>query len=359
MAKPTAPHPQSKSPAKVLILHTAFLGDIVLATSFLANLRAYLPQAEIRFLTTPAGAQVLQPNAFGVIPIVYDKRAKDRGFPAFLRMGRSLREWAPDLVFCLHRSLRSVMLARISGGETWGFADAAGSVLFDHRVKRPKRGFEAEKNHAIIQAWARDSARNASLFPQLMCAEKDQAEAQRLLEGVDRFVALAPSSVWATKRWPAPYFARVAELLWKKHRVRCVLVGGKDPADLEAAAVLLKSFSQEDSAPTPLDLTGKTSLGTLKSVLSRASLVIANDSAPLHIAIAVGAPVLGIFGPTTKDLGFFPLAPSGKSAVAEVQLSCRPCGMHGHDACPLGHFHCMLHLAPEQVFAEADKLLCR
>jgi heptosyltransferase-2 len=103
-----------------------------------------------------------------------------------------------------------------------------------------------------------------------------------------------------------------------------------------------------------------TSLGALKSVLSRARLVVANDSAPLHIAIAMGATVVGIFGPTTKELGFFPKAPPGKSATAELaELNCRPCGLHGHNACPLGHFRCMLDLKPEAVLKEAESLLCQ
>jgi heptosyltransferase-2 len=111
---------------------------------------------------------------------------------------------------------------------------------------------------------------------------------------------------------------------------------------------------------TVLDLAGKTGLGALKSVLSRAKLVVANDSAPLHVAIAMGVPVVGVFGPTTKALGFFPMAPEGMAATAEVAgLVCRPCGLHGHHACPQGHFRCMLELSPETVLKEAETLLCR
>ncbi|MGZ3653345.1 MAG: glycosyltransferase family 9 protein [Bdellovibrionota bacterium] len=345
-------------PRKALVIQTAFLGDIVLTTPFLANLRALAPQAEILFLTTPVGARILSPNPFGITVLPYDKRGKDSGFGGFTRMSRRLREFAPDLVFCLHRSLRSALLAKLAGGVTYGFREGSGSVMFDHRVARPEGLFEAEKNQRVLIEWAGATAAQQSVFPRLQVSEAEIAEAASLLSGVENFVALAPSSVWATKRWPAERFAQLASALWEKKRLPTVLVGGNDPADLEVASAVLAAFPQNRGAPLPLNLTGKTSLGSMKSVLSRAKLVVSNDSAPLHVAIAMGAPVLGVFGPTTKSLGFFPNAPAGKAAVAELSgLACRPCGMHGHQKCPLGHFKCMLDLTFETVLSEAERML--
>ena len=137
---------------RILVIQTAFLGDIVLASSFLNNLRNLCRNSEIRFLTTPAGAKVFDPNPMGVVAIPYDKRGNDAGFGGFLRIARELGNFAPDLVFCLHRSLRSALLAKISGGKIYGFEDAAGSVLFHHRVKRPKGVFEAEMNYQLLLA---------------------------------------------------------------------------------------------------------------------------------------------------------------------------------------------------------------
>jgi len=350
------------NPKRILVIQTAFLGDIVLATSFLANLRRLHPHAEIKFLTTPVGSSVLQSNSIGVQSVVYDKRGKDRGFAGFVRVAKSLRSLQPDLVFCLHRSLRSALLTRISGGAlTFGFHDAVGSLLFDRRIPRPVGVFEAEKNNALLRAWVGEKAEGLSLFPQLGVSPDNNDASSRLLDGLANFVVLVPSSVWATKRWPAEKFGRIAEMLWEKKGLRCVLVGGSEKADIDIAKAILDSVrSSEKKIPLPLDLIGKTNLGILKSLLSKAKLVIANDTAPLHIAIAMGAPVLGIFGPTTKILGFFPLAPEGKSKTAElIGLECRPCGLHGHHVCPLGHFRCMLELSPEAVYLEAEKLLCQ
>lgn len=343
-------------PSRILVIHTAFLGDIVLATPVFAALRRLAPAAEIRFLTTPAGAALLTPNPWGVVCVPFHKRGKDAGLAGFWRVRRALRGFQPDLVFSLHRSLRSTLLARGAGGVSWGFREAAGAFLLHRTVSRTGIEFEAQKNLRVIEAWA--GRADFSPYPELAVSALDEAEAEKLVGGVERFVALAPSSVWATKRWPAEKFGALARQLWREKGLRSVIVGSDAPEDVSAAAAVVAAFGGQSEAGAPLNLAGRTGLGGLKSVLSRAELVVSNDSSPLHMAIARQRKVLGIFGPTTKALGFFPLAPPGQSGVAQITLECRPCGLHGHHECPLGHFRCMLDLDVNQVYREAEKLLC-
>jgi heptosyltransferase-2 len=334
---------------RVLVIHTAFLGDIVLATPFLAGLRAELPEAEIHFLTTGGGVAILENNPWGVRAIPFHKRGADAGFSGLWRKGRELKALRPDLVFCLHRSLRSTILTKLVGGESWGFREGAASFLFRHRVSRDGIAYEAEKNLALLKGWA--GRNDFSPYPKLGASAADEERASELLRDAGRFVVLAPSSVWATKRWPGEKFGELALRIQKELGLATVIVGSEE--DKAATQAVL------EKAPASLDFTGKTSLGALKSVLSKADLVVSNDSSPLHIAIAMGTKVVGVFGPTTKELGFFPLAPAGRAAVAEVkELECRPCGLHGHDRCPLGHFRCMLDLEVNQVFGEVSQLLC-
>jgi heptosyltransferase-2 len=340
-------------PARVLVIQTAFIGDIVLATPVLEALRALLPGAEILFVTTPAGAKLLEPNPWGVRVRPFHKRGSEKGLRGLYRLGRELRAWKPELTFCLHRSFRSVTLAKLAGGESWGFNEAAGSFLFNHRVSRAGLGFEADKNLALVSAWS--GVEGFSRYPRLRSSTADNVAATALLGTGERYIAMAPSSVWATKRWPAERFGALAARLWREKGIRTVVVGSDAPEDVAAAQALVVAAGEA----RPLNLCGKTSLGALKSVLSKAELVVSNDSSPLHMAIAAERPVVGVFGPTTRELGFFPLAPEGKAAVAEVAgLACRPCGMHGHDKCPLGHFRCMLELGENQVYQEILKLLC-
>lgn len=343
---------------RILVIQTAFFGDIAITAAFLEGARLCFPDAEIRFLTTPLGARLFEPNPWKIKPVAYDKRGKEKGVTGFFRKWRDLGAFQPELTFCLHRSLRSALLARAAGGEIHGFADAAGAFLYDKKVSREGFAYEADKNNALLAPFAKARGVELPRYPRLFVTEQDRKEADKLLGDIGPFAALAPSSVWATKRWPSAKFAELAAALWQKYKLRCVIVGGNDPADLAAADGLKKSVPPGTEAP--LDLTGKTGLGALKSVLSRARIVVANDSAPLHVGIAMGVPVVGVFGPTTRELGFFPLAPEGKAGTAEVSgLSCRPCGLHGHHECPEGHFRCMLELGSASVMEEVDKILCR
>jgi len=351
---------QLKKNERILVIQTAFLGDIVLLTSFLKKLREIHPQADIALLTTQIGKEILTPNSWSIQLLSYDKRGKESGVAGFLRKAKELRSFHPTLVFCLHRSLRSSLLAKLSGsGKIYGFSEAVGAVFYTKKISRKIYEYEAEKNYALLSLEPGGVARSEELFPELSFTKNDEKEAAELLGNIaeKKFIAISPSSVWATKRWPAKYFAEAANAIWKEYSLVPVFIGANTKEDLECAELASEKF-QEFSGIKPLNLTGKTKLGVLKAVLSKARIALANDSAPLHMAIAVRTPVVAIFGPTTKSLGFFPLAPEGKSLVAELKnLSCRPCGLHGHKVCPQKHFRCMLDLSPSEVIEKLNSIL--
>jgi heptosyltransferase II len=335
---------------RALVIHTAFPGDLVLATAFLRGLRRELPKAEIYLLTTPAGQELLTENAWDIKVISYEKRGRQKGLLSLLKMAETLRSAVrPDLTFNLHRSIRSALLARAAGAPVIGFKEAAGSFLFSRKAPRPKGWKESEKNLGLLRLWA--GAKEFAIEPELQVSKKGRIEAQELLPDRKDFFVIAPGSVWATKRWPAERYGDLAARLQKRTGLLPVVVGGAQ--DKELIEKIIGPIPEESM----LDLVGKTSLPGLVAVLARARFAITNDSAPLHIATAVGTPVLGIFGPTTEDLGFFPHAPLENAMVAERSgLTCRPCGAHGHRQCPLKHFRCMMDLSVDQVEEELKKL---
>jgi heptosyltransferase-2 len=162
----------------------------------------------------------------------------------------------------------------------------------------------------------------------------------------DGFVALAPGSVWATKRWP--YYAELAVALADERPV--VVVGGAGEGELARAIV----------AGCPpgraLDATGRLSLLASAELIARARVLVTNDSSPTHLASAVGTPTVTIFGPTVPAFGFGPLAP-GSETAGVADLACRPCDPHGPPACPLGHWRCMRDLAVGPIVARTRALL--
>lgn len=344
------------------MIHTAFLGDLVIASGFLRSLRKLYPTAAIRLLTTAQGCEVLDPNPWNIELVKLEKRGKDRGLKGAVALLKEIRAWRPDLTINLHRYARSTFLALGSGAkQVLGFKDAPLRWLHSRTVDRKQFTYESERYHAFLG----EGLQEADYWPELFFSDEDRRFGDDLLaplEG-DRFIVIAPSSVWATKRWPADRFGDLARRSWEKHGLRTVIVGSPDPVDMNLAGVVERLFVHTPGRDKmleglPLNLAGRTRLGPLKYILSRAQAVVANDSAPLHIGTAMGVPTLGIFGPTTKELGFFPLCRPGSSDVAEVELYCRPCGKHGHDVCPEAHFRCMRELTIEQVETKLQRLLC-
>jgi heptosyltransferase-2 len=160
----------------------------------------------------------------------------------------------------------------------------------------------------------------------------------------ERMIALAPGSVWATKRWP--YYTELARALSADGRI--VIVGGAEDSSL---ALEIRS-----AVPDAVDATGALPLLASAELIGRCSVIVTNDSAPLHLASAMGTPTVAIFGPTVPDFGFGPLAPS-RVVVGHETLTCRPCHRHGPRRCPLTHFRCMRELTPELVAERARTLL--
>jgi heptosyltransferase-2 len=154
----------------------------------------------------------------------------------------------------------------------------------------------------------------------------------------ESFVALAPGSAWGTKRWP--YYVELAKRLVDEFNI--AIVGSKADG----------AIAEQIVAAVPSDRVMNT-VGTLPllasaELISRAQAIVTNDSAPQHLASAMGTPTLTIFGPTVPAFGFGPLAE--RRAVAGLDgLSCRPCDRHGPQRCPLGHWRCMRELGPDYV----------
>jgi heptosyltransferase-2 len=146
---------------------------------------------------------------------------------------------------------------------------------------------------------------------------------------------MAPGSVWETKRWP--YYSELAS------RVdgAVVIVGGPEDVPLARAIVQATDGRLVSAA-------GALSLRESAALIQRARVLVTNDSAPLHLATAVGTPVVALFGPTVPEFGFGPRR-SGDITLGHRQLSCRPCSRHGPEVCPLGHHRCMRELSIDVV----------
>ncbi|HZN96254.1 MAG TPA: lipopolysaccharide heptosyltransferase II [Gemmatimonadales bacterium] len=330
MGEPRLPLTAHRS--RCLVIQTAFLGDVVLTTPLLSALAARYGPVDV--VTTPAAAALLQyhPAVAEVVP--YDKHGAARGLRGLARLGSKLRSRGYRWVYLPHRSLRSAVLALWSGApERIGFADSAAAFTYSARIPRNRDGHEVERLLALA-----GTAVGMKHPVSLGLSPEDHAAAETWLsehQVMSPFIALAPGSVWATKRWP--YYAELASGL----DGRVVIVGGTEDVALAQEIV-------EASRGKAVNAAGALGLRASAALIQRARCLVTNDSAPLHLATAVGTPIVALFGPTVPEFGFGPRR-AEDVALGHDGLPCRPCSTHGPPACPLGHHRCMRELSLEMV----------
>ena len=331
-----------------LVIQTAFLGDVVLTTPLLEALAGRHGPVDV--VTTPAAAPLLEthPAVRQVIP--YDKKGRDRGLGGLFRLARTLRAERYEWAYLPHRSLRTALAAWIARiPRRVGFGDGWPRFYTDVRP-RPKTGHEVDRLLALALPAlpalpALTGGTMAPPRPTLVISTEDRAATETFLgaHGVEApFVALAPGSIWGSKRWP--YYRELAERL--AGRVGIVVVGG--PEDAGLGEELVRAVESGGGPWRAANGCGKLTLRQSAEAIRRAAVLVTNDSAPLHFAQAVDTPTVAIFGSTVPAFGFGPRGPRDQE-VGLDGLSCRPCSAHGPPSCPLGHHRCMRSLTVEDV----------
>ena len=328
-------------PARSLVIQTSFLGDTVLTTPLIARLAE---RTQVDVVVTPQSAPLLANNPAIHEVIVYDKRGADRGFGGLVRLTGRLRRNRYSASYHAQGSVRSAtlsLLARI--GDRVGFETSSGRRLYTKRVP-----YIENEHHAVrLLRLAGDSSALPIPKPRLFPGAPERAAVEAVLREAgwnnEPLIALAPGSVWATKRWP--FYAELAEQL----SARVIVIGSA--ADRELASEIARA------APgRVIDATGRLSLLASAELIARAAVLVTNDSAPLHLASAMGTPTVAIFGPTVPEFGFGPLA-SRAAVLGHDSLACRPCDRHGPQRCPLGHWRCMREITPRYVATAVHELL--
>jgi len=324
-----------------LVVQTSFLGGLLITTKILARLAK---EGAVDVVCTPAAGAVLPNHPAVREVIIYDKRGKDRGVVGMAGLASRLRARRYAAAFLAQGSVRSGALTLLAGiRERIGFSTSAGRAFYTTRVVSPEGEHHASRLLSLADRGARaGDAERARPRPTLFPGEAERAAADALLHDVTAgvpIVALAPGSIWATKRWP--YYADLARALVAEARI--VVIGG------EADRPLSDEIADATGGRS-IDATGRLSLLASAEVIGRARVLVTNDSAPLHLASGMNTPTVAVFGPTVPAFGFGPLA--DRSAVAEfVGLECRPCDRHGPRRCPLGHWRCMREITAGDVAA--------
>ena len=336
---------------RILVFQTAYLGDVVLTTPLLASLRKNLPDAHIACAVQPAWAPVLEHSHDVDQVIAFDKRGSQAGNAATIRFGLSLRKEKFDVALCPHPSFRSGLILRLAGIPfRVGFETSAGRSFFNRLLPRDAAQHEVKRVLSLAGAVGVDPAHWIDT-PHVRPDPGIDPDAILQRYGVEPgqfgVVGVHPGSVWKTKRWLPERFARVCRIIGK--RGFTVLVFG---AEKERSLVdRVVNAADQKSIRACVGL----SLPELMAAFTRLALYITNDSGPMHIACALGIPVIAVFGSTVPAQGYAPYSQIATVVQAE-RLDCRPCGPHGHNTCPLDHFDCMNKVEPESVLLAARVL---
>jgi ADP-heptose:LPS heptosyltransferase len=309
---------------RILIIQTAFIGDAILATSMLEKLHAYYPSAQLDLLVRKGNESICKDHPFLHQVLIFDKSTK---YKNLWKLIRNLRKERYDLVVNLQRFFTTGLITVLSGGkETIGFDKNPLSFLYTHRVPHQfsKDGeviHEIDRNQQLIARYTDAQSVKPKLYPKPTAWALDSP-----------YICIAPFSIWFTKQYPEKHWVELIKLLVPKYTV--YLMGA--PSDKEGCEAIIEKVGSDQVK----SLAGKLNLLESAGVMKNATMNFVNDSAPLHLASAVNAPCAAFFCSTVKAFGFTPLSDRSWVFEAEERLSCKPCGLHGYKACPLGHFKC-------------------
>lgn len=323
---------------KFLVIQTAFIGDVILATAVVEKLHQKYPNAQIDFLLRKGNEGLLLDHPFIRNVIVWDK--KQGKLKNLFKITKQVKASKYDSVINLHRFASSGYITGFSGAkERIGFDKNPLSFLFSKKIKHEIGGgkHETERNQELISHLAEGKAGKPKLYPNYL-SQKNVEQ----YKGVP-YICLAPTSVWFTKQYPKEKWVEFCQQSPKELTV--YLLGA--PGDQAAC----EEIRLESKNQMVVNLSGKLNFLESASLMQHAKMNYVNDSAPLHIASAMNAKTTAIFCSTVPSFGFGPLADDAVIVETSEKLDCRPCGLHGHSACPQGHFKCAFSIETEKLVA--------
>lgn len=341
---------------KIGVWQTAFIGDAVLTLPLLGSLRRRYPDAEIHFWVRKGLAELFsgQPELTEVHE--FDKRGGEKSMPAAARLGKQISEQGFDLWLSAHRSLRSAMVTHMTRIPTRIGYSHPWFNRFAYTTTVARRFDDLEEierlQQLLVPLGIEEPAPEARLsLPEQAHRFADDFWEKHGLQG-DVVLGVHPGSTWPTKCWLPESFAEVIRHA-ANEGVTVLVFGG--PTEEKLASEIVEKAG--GTGRYVHDMAGKLSLLELAAVMGRLNACLTNDSGPMHLAWTQAVPLVALFGPTVRALGF---APRGKdSTILETDLECRPCGLHGPVSCPKGHHECMRRITPEMAWSELQGKLNR
>ncbi len=325
---------------RILVIQTAFIGDVVLATSILESLHQQFPAAQLDIAVRKGNESLFHEHPFIHQVLVWNK--KSNKYRHLLQLLSTIRQNKYNLVFNLQRYAATGFLTAFSGAtKTIGFDKNPFHLLFTESVEHSMNidgtgGHEIERNHRLLQSICTGETKLPALYP----SEEDNQFVAKYQQ--QKYICIAPTSVWFTKQFPKEKWIELINQIPPDFSL--FLLGG--PGDFD----ICEHIRESSASPQCFNLAGKLSFLQSASLMKNAFMNYVNDSAPLHFCSAMNAPVTVVYCSTIPAFGYGPLSSNKTIVETKENLTCRPCGLHGKKDCPLGHFNCAKTIQIEQLF---------
>ena len=342
---------------RILVIQTAFIGDVVLATALLQNLHAAYPSATIDILVRQGANELFTDHPYINEVHVWDK--KKNKYQHLFQIIQTIRRIKYDVVINVQRYLATGIITVLSGAKkTIGFNKNPLSFLFSEVVAhqfgaaaeaaeagaRPAAQnsnsaslHETSRNHALLASLTTSPVAKPALYP----SAANFAAVQKF-QGAP-YICMSPGSVWETKKMPAKNWIDLINAVPTNYTI--YLMGA--PNETALCAEILSGSSREGV----INIAGQLNLLEAAALIKGAHLNYVNDSAPMHLASATNAPVAAIYCSTIPAFGYGPLSDTQFVVETLEHLPCKPCGLHGKKVCPLGHFNCGHTITTAQLLA--------
>jgi ADP-heptose:LPS heptosyltransferase len=334
----------SKNP-KILIIQTAFIGDVILATSLIEYLKKQLPGAHLDFFLRKGNQSIIETSPYINKVYIWDK-SKNKTLSLISHIFE-IRKEKYDYVINIQRFFNSGLLTALSGAKTKiGFQSNPLSFLFDKKITHlipykieNSHYHEVQRNILLVESMIPNFSmpNDKELKPKIYFTEEDQIAVNRIIKNSSTYFVMAPASVWYTKQWHIDRWKELVSNLKGKGDI--YLIGA--PSD--------KQYLEHLSSENVHNIAGELSLRQSALLMKNAKRVFVNDSAPLHLASSVNAKTTAIFCSTVPEFGYYPLSDDEYLIQVSPRLECMPCGLHGHKSCPKEHFKCSSDIDMNQV----------
>jgi heptosyltransferase-2 len=313
---------------KFLVIQTAFIGDVILATSLLENLHQAYPKAKIDLVVRKGNEPLFENHPY--LNNVFVWKKTENKYKNLFKLIKKVRRDKYDVTINLQRYFASGFISLRSKAYTKiGYKSNPLSLFYSKKIEHSigDGKHEVERNYQLVKEFVNSEICKPKLYPNTTNYDKIKS-----INLPKDYIVIAPASVWFTKRLPKSKFIEL--IILNSYASKIVLIGA--PSDYEYC----ESILNESNAENVINLAGKLNLLDSTALIEKAKMSYVNDSAPLHLASSVNAPVTAFFCSTIPDFGFGPLSDSSIVLQVKEKLDCRPCGLHGKSTCPKGHFKC-------------------